>query len=54
MDLIGPLDAAFHSTNLMGTLIGTTPFVGKDIISRTIGNTPVTKIFTTIIHLTEN
>jgi DNA topoisomerase-1 len=49
--LAGPLDAAFHSANLTGTLIGTTPFVGTDIVSRTIGNTPATKWLTTIIHL---
>jgi hypothetical protein len=42
--LVGPLDAVYHTTNLLGTLIVKTPFVGPSIIGRTIGNTPVTKL----------
>lgn len=47
----GLLDAVFHSANVIGTLIGTTPYVGTDILSRTVGNTPVTKWLTTLLQL---
>lgn len=47
----GIFDAVFHSANVIGSVIGTTPYVGKDIASRTIGNTPATKWLTTLLHL---
>ena len=49
--LAGPLDLVFHARNLIGTMIANTPFAGTDIFSKTIGNTPVTKLFTSVIHI---
>jgi hypothetical protein len=49
--LAGPADAVFHSHNLLGTLVANTPFVGRDLVSKTVGNTPFTKIFTSIAQL---
>jgi hypothetical protein len=39
----GPLDAYYHSSNVLGALVARTPFVGKSLASKTIGNTPITK-----------
>jgi hypothetical protein len=47
----GLLEPIYHTANLVGGLIGGTPFIGQDILSRTIGNTPATKILTGIIHV---
>ncbi len=47
----GIFDAVFHSANVVGTLIGSTPYVGTDILSRTVGNTPVSKWLTTLVQL---
>lgn len=52
--MAGPLDAIFHSANVVGTVIGATPYVGTDIISRTVGNTPATKWLTTLVQLARN
>lgn len=48
--LAGPLDFVFHTTNVLGTLLFKTPFAGTGILSKTIGNTPVTKLFTAIAN----
>jgi N12 class adenine-specific DNA methylase len=48
--LQGLFDPVFHSTNVLGTLVVKTPFAGTGILSKTIGNTPVTKIFTAILN----
>lgn len=48
--LQGPLDFVFHSTNVLGVLMFKTPYAGTGIFSKTIGNTPVTKIFTAILN----
>ena len=47
----GPFEAAFHSANLIGGIVNGTPWAGKDVISKTIGNTPMTKIFTGILNV---
>jgi hypothetical protein len=47
----GPLDAIFHSTNVIGALVAGTPWAGTDLVSKTIGNTPVTKLITTVVNL---
>jgi len=46
----GPFEAAFHSANLIGGLTNATPYAGTGILSKTIGNLPVSKIFTAIIN----
>lgn len=49
--LAGPAEAVIHSHNLLGTLVANTPFLGNDLASKTIGNTPVTKIITAIAKI---
>lgn len=48
--LIGPLDLAFHGTNVLGTLVGNTPFVNKSLLGKTIFNLPPTKFITAIVE----
>jgi hypothetical protein len=47
----GPIEASIHSTNLVGALVNGTPWAGTSLLSKTIGNTPVTKIFTGIFNI---
>lgn len=47
----GPIDAAAHTANMVGAVIAGTPYVGTDILSKTIGNTPATKVFASVINL---
>lgn len=49
--MAGPIDAAAHTANVIGALVVGTPYVGTDILSKTIGNTPVTKLMTTWVNL---
>lgn len=49
--LVGPLDFVFHSTNILGTLTANTPFLGPGIANKTIWNTPLTKLFGSIIRV---
>lgn len=51
MTLAGPAEAVIHSHNLLGTLIANTPFLGPELATKTIGNTPFTKVFTAIAKL---
>ena len=50
----GGIASLFHAANIVGSIIGTTPYVGTDIASRTIGNLPATKFLTTLVHLALN
>ena len=47
----GPFEAAIHSTNLLGALVNGTPYAGTSIFSKSIGNTPLTKIFTGLFNI---
>lgn len=49
--LVGPLDLVFHSTNVIGAMVSNTPFVGRDVVSKTIGNTPFTKLANAVIKI---
>jgi N12 class adenine-specific DNA methylase/adenine-specific DNA methylase len=51
LTLAGPADAVYHAHNLIGALVGNTPFLGTDFASQTIGNTPFTKTFTAIVKM---
>lgn len=48
--LIGPFDLIFHATNVLGSLVANTPFVGKSIFGKTVGNLPMTKWITAILR----
>jgi hypothetical protein len=47
---LGVGEGIFHSANQIGTLVGKTPFVSDSILGKTIGNTPVTKLFTSVAN----
>ncbi|MGH9342271.1 MAG: hypothetical protein ACRD19_00690 [Terriglobia bacterium] len=49
--MAGPADAIYHSHNLLGTLVSNTPWIGEDLLSKSIGNTPFTKVFSAIAKL---
>ena len=49
--LAGPSDMVFHATNLLGTLVANTPYLGDSLGAKTVGNTPFTKIFTAIVKM---
>lgn len=49
--MAGPIDAAAHTANVVGALIVGTPYIGTDILSKTIGNTPVTKLLTAWVKI---
>jgi hypoxanthine-guanine phosphoribosyltransferase/ribosomal protein S18 acetylase RimI-like enzyme len=49
--MAGPLDAVFHTQNVLGSMVSGTPFVGRGILGKTIGNLPVTKLLTTIAEI---
>jgi hypothetical protein len=49
--LAGPTDAVFHSTNILGSLVANTPYLGKGFLEKTIGNTPITKLFTAAVKI---
>jgi hypothetical protein len=49
--LFGPLDAAVHSANLIGTLVANTPFLGKTLAAKVAGGNPVTKRLAAMFHL---
>lgn len=49
--MVGPLDAAFHSANVIGAVVAGTPFAGTDILSKTVGNTPATKLIASLINI---
>jgi hypothetical protein len=51
VSLGGPFEAAIHSTNLLGALVNGTPYAGTSIFSKSIGNTPLTKIFTGLFNI---
>ena len=42
--MVGPLDAVFHATNMIGTMVANTPYLAGGLLSKTIGNTAVTKM----------
>lgn len=46
-----PMMATIHSYNLLGALVTGTPFAGTDLLSKTLGNTPATKVFTAIVNV---
>jgi len=46
----GPKEFLIHSNNLLGAIVNGTPFAGTSLISKTIGNLPVTKILTGILN----
>ncbi len=41
--LAGPLDAVIHSANLVGTMVANTPFLGRNLAEKAVGNLPFTK-----------
>jgi hypothetical protein len=47
----GIFEPAIHTANLVGALTNGTPFPGTNWASKTIGNTPVTKVFTGIFNI---
>lgn len=49
--MAGPIDAAAHTANVVGALVVGTPYIGTDILSKTIGNTPVTKLLTAWVNI---
>jgi hypothetical protein len=49
--LAGPADAVFHSTNILGSLVANTPYLGEGFAEKTIGNTPITKLFTAVVKI---
>lgn len=49
--LIGPMDLAWHSFNIIGTLVANTPFIGQSIPGAIIGGLPFTKVFNVIIQI---
>jgi hypothetical protein len=49
--LAGPADAVFHSTNILGSLVANTPYLGAGFVEKTIGNTPITKLFTAAVKI---
>lgn len=49
--MAGPIDAAMHVANMIGAVVVGTPYAGTDIASKTIGNTPVTKLLTAVINI---
>ncbi len=49
--LSGPAEAVIHAHNLVGAMIGNTPFLGSDWATKTIGNTPLTKTFTALLQI---
>lgn len=60
--LIGPADLIYHVTNLLGTFVANTPFIGPSLAGRSVSgkiavgaynvvmNTPLTKIFSAAIE----
>lgn len=49
--LIGPMDLVFHSTNVLGTLTANTPFIGRSLLGKTVGNLAFTKWLTAIMTI---
>jgi hypothetical protein len=49
--MAGPIDASAHLANIIGATIVGTPYVGTNILSKTIGNTPVTKMLNTWLQM---
>jgi hypothetical protein len=49
--LAGPSDMVFHATNLLGTLVANTPYLGDSLGAKTVGNTLFTKLFTAAIKM---
>lgn len=49
--MAGPLDAVFHTNNVIGALVAGTPWAGTDIVSKTLGNTPATKMIAAIVNI---
>lgn len=47
----GPKEFLIHANNLLGALVNGTPWAGTSWMSKYIGNTPVTKIFTGIFNV---
>lgn len=52
MGMVGPLDAVFHSDNVIGSIVAGTPFVGTSLIEKTpILNNPLTKKLNGVINI---
>lgn len=49
--MAGPLDAVFHTNNVIGALVAGTPWTGTDLLSKTIGNTPATKMVAALVNI---
>jgi len=47
----GVVEPAMHTANLVGAIVNGTPFPGTSLASKTIGNTPLTKVFTGIFNI---
>jgi len=47
----GIFEPAIHTANLVGGLVNGTPFPGTSFASKTIGNTPITKVFTSMFNI---
>ncbi|MFT4154718.1 hypothetical protein [Parafilimonas sp.] len=47
----GIFEPAIHTANLVGGVVNGTPFPGTSLASKTIGNIPVTKVFTSIFNI---
>jgi len=51
--LVGPLDAAFHASNLVGVLVASTPHLPGGWFSKSIGNTPLTKMVNSLLQISQ-
>jgi hypothetical protein len=47
----GVIEPTIHTANLVGGIVNGTPFPGTSLASKTIGNVPITKVFTALINL---
>jgi hypothetical protein len=47
----GIFEPAIHAANLIGAVTNGTPFAGTGILSKTIGNLPVTKVLTSLFNI---
>ena len=51
IQLSGPLDFAIHSSNLVGTLVANTPFIGENLAGKAAGSLPFAKRFTALVKI---
>jgi hypothetical protein len=49
--MAGPLDAAAHTANMIGAVVAGTPYAGTGLLSKTVGNTPATKLLASVVNL---